>query len=169
IIDAGTAQDAAHENVEVKMGRHGEAAAVFQQRVEKTFLVENGIARVGIGKESRDAVRVASFAAEVRDDEIDVRRRELHPTIRLNHLHRGFLICRLFVEQFKFHEYGARDSNPAGPEDQYAELEFRAPMMQLCHAVQECTRKLKLRFSNAVRARKRSIGVSCSSARALKA
>src|SRR5688500_18931491 len=64
---------------------------MLQQRLQQTLVIQDGIAALGIGEQTSDAVSVARFAAEVGDNEVNVRRRKLHPAIRLNHFHGAFL------------------------------------------------------------------------------
>ena len=93
VIQVRAFECVADEHVKIEAAGYPQAAAAFEQGAKKGFIVQNQIPRILVGQELDEAVGGAELAAEDFEDELDILRRKLHPTIRLNDLHR-FLSLR---------------------------------------------------------------------------
>jgi hypothetical protein len=86
VIDAGLAEDVADEDVKVKVSGNAEAAALFEEGADEGFVLEDGIAAVGICKEVDERLSVG-FLAQDFSDEIYVFSGELNSAVRLDNIH----------------------------------------------------------------------------------
>ncbi len=78
------------EHIKIKAAGHLKTAPMFQQGAKEGFIVQNQIARFLVRQQFDQAVRRAGFAAQHRQNEVNIRGRELDPAVGLNHFHRFF-------------------------------------------------------------------------------
>jgi hypothetical protein len=78
---------------------------VFQQGVKEGFIIQNEIARLLVREQLDEAIRGAGFAAQHCENKINVRGRELDPTVGLNHFHR-FFFKKSNVKNLPAHPFG---------------------------------------------------------------
>jgi len=70
---------------------------MFQQRVKQGFIVQDQIARLLIGQQLDQALMIASLGVQSGNNEVNVFRSELDPTVRLNHFHTNNAIASIGV------------------------------------------------------------------------
>ena len=85
IRDPNIAKNVPGENVKVKMGRDPELAGARQNRVHQPRIIQNAVARFGVAEKIDQGNVIGLGTSQNADDEIEIRRREARPTIRLDH------------------------------------------------------------------------------------
>ena len=77
----------AHQDVKIEVAGDAQTAALFEEGVKQGVVIQNQIARFGIGQERDQGGRVVLLSQDGHD-ECDVIGRKLHATVRLNHVHK---------------------------------------------------------------------------------
>jgi hypothetical protein len=92
------------QDIKVKVRRHSQAASMLDQCMKQSFVIEDGVAAFRIGKKPGHTLGIAGLAPKMGNDEVNIRRSKLHPTVWLYYLHRGFRIVNGFrpFKQIKF-------------------------------------------------------------------
>ena len=75
----------AGQNVEIKLGRNAELAAVGENRFDQAWMIEDGIARFRIAQKIDQRNVIALRAGKGADDKIEIGRGKSRPTIRPDH------------------------------------------------------------------------------------
>ena len=90
VLDPGSPERPAHEDVEVKVRGNAEAARAFQDGAVQRLLIEQLVAAGGISQEVAQGRGVGGAAAEGREDEIDVGRGQVKTAEGTDDCHKQF-------------------------------------------------------------------------------
>src|SRR5215211_412531 len=82
IVNAGVPQDVPRQDVEVEVRRDGEVPGLRKDRLDQTWMIEDGVARLRIAQELDQRDIVGRRTGESTKDEVEISGRETLPTIR---------------------------------------------------------------------------------------
>jgi hypothetical protein len=90
VLEVRALKNVANQNVKIEAGGNREAAAMFEQGVEKRGVVKNLVTGTFIGEKFDETIHGSEPTAQHGQNEVHIRCRELNPAIGLDHLHRHF-------------------------------------------------------------------------------